>query len=247
MTQKIKFTNTSGYKDFPKPVPAYTMVPDWYKQTDSYVGGEKKPNGEGGTLATIKRCMPVFDAMTAGYLILLPADVWVTVNEMKAVDSETGEPIDGEPTKKTQSFEWSNFGLISFHPIDQAPLHPAKNEYPYAKFNNSWGIKTPKGYSVEIMQPVHRESVFTILPGIVDTDRYTAPINFPMVINDPNFEGLIPKGTPIAQIVPFKRESWQMELGKESDLIDQNNVATELQTRLFDRYKSMFRTIKEYK
>jgi hypothetical protein len=68
-----------------------------------------------------------------------------------------------------------------------------------------------------------------------------------MVINDPNFEGLIPKGTPIAQIVPFKRESWQMELGKESDLIDQNNVTVELQTKLFDRYKSMFRTIKEYK
>jgi hypothetical protein len=247
MTQKIKFTNTSGYKDFPKPVPAYTMVPDWYKQTDSYVGGEKKPNGEGGTIATIKRCMPVFDAMTAGYLILLPADVWVTVNEMKAVDPETGEPIDGEPTKKTQSFEWANFGLISFHPIDQAPLHPAKNEYPYAKFNNFWAIKTPRGYSVEIMQPVHRESVFTILPGIVDTDRYTAPINFPMVINDPDFQGLIPKGTPIAQIVPFKRESWHMELGKESDFVDQNNVATELQSKFFDRYKSMFRTIKEYK
>jgi hypothetical protein len=229
MTQKIIFTNTSGYQDFPKPVPAYTMVPDWYKQTESYIDGDKKPSGDGGTRATIKRCMPVFDSITAGYLILLPADIWVSIK-----DDE-------------QYFEWSNFGLISFHPIEQAPLHPAKNKYPYAKFNNAWGIRTPKGYSVEIMQPVHRESVFTILHGVVDTDKYTAPINFPMVINDPTFEGIIPKGTPIAQVVPFKRESWQMELGKESDLIDQNNVTVELQTKFFDRYKNMFRTIKEYK
>jgi len=229
MPQNIKFTNTSGYKDLLKPVPAYTMVPDWYKQTDSYIGGDKKPNGEGQTLATIKRCMPVFDAIAAGYLILLPADVWVSIK-------------DGE-----QIFEWSSFNLISFHPIEQAPLHPAKNEHPYAKFINHWAIKTPKGYSVEIVQPAHRESVFTILAGVVDTDTYYAPINFPMTINDPNFEGIIPKGTPIAQVIPFKRESWQMEIGDDSDRNDQYSVISELNTRFFDRYKNMFRTIKEYK
>jgi len=229
MTQNIKFTNTSGYKDLLKPVPAYTMVPDWYKQTDSYVGGDKKPNGEGQTLATIKRCMPVFDAITAGYLILLPADVWVSIKD------------------EQQIFEWSSFNLISFHPIQQAPLHPAKNEHPYAKFNNHWAIKTPKGYSIEIVQPMHREAVFTILSGVVDTDKYSAPINFPMVINDPKFEGMIAKGTPIAQLIPFKRESWQMEIGDDSDRSDQQNVISELNTRFFDRYKNMFRTIKEYK
>jgi len=229
MPQNIKFTNTSGYKDLLKPVPAYTMVPDWYKQTDSYVGGEKKPNGDGNTLATIKRCMPVFDAITAGYLILLPADVWVSIKD------------------EQQIFEWSSFNLISFHPIQQAPLHPAKNEHPYAKFNNHWAIKTPKGYSIEIVQPMHREAVFTILSGVVDTDKYSAPINFPMVINDPKFEGMIAKGTPIAQVIPFKRESWQMEIGDDSDRSDQQNVISELNTRFFDRYKNMFRTIKEYK
>jgi hypothetical protein len=183
--------------------------------------------------------MPVFDVMNSGYILKTPADVFVSQKE--TFDQE------GNSTGKIPWYEWANFGLIQFHPIDQAPLHPSKNEYPYAKFNNSWGIKTPKGYSIEIMQPVHRESVFTILPGVVDTDRYTAPINFPMVINDPDFQGLIPKGTPIAQIVPFKRESWQMEIGKESDLTELNNVTTEMQTKFFDRYKSMFRTIKEYK
>jgi hypothetical protein len=226
---KIIFTNTSGYDELLKPVPAYTMVPEWYKQTESYIGGDKKPGGDGGTKATIKRCMPVFDAITAGYLILLPADVWVSVK-------------DGQ-----QYFEWSNFDLIKFHPIEQAPLHPAKNEHAYPKWSNHWSIKTPKGYSVQIIQPMHRESIFTIMPGVVDTDKYSAPINFPMVINDPSFEGMIPKGTPIAQVIPFKRENWAMEIGDDSDLIAQSKVTIELQTKFFDRYKSMFRTIKEYK
>jgi hypothetical protein len=244
---KIKFTNTLGYSELLKPVPASTMIPQWYKETDSYVGGEKRPNGQAGTLATIKRCMPVFDAMSAGYLILLPADVWVSIKEATVVDEKTGEPIEGVPTKKSQYFEWSNFELLAFHPIEQAPLHPAKNDYEYPKWNNYWSIQTPKGYSVQVVQPMHRESVFTILPAVVDTDRYNPPINFPMVINDPNFEGLIPKGTPIAQVIPFKREDWAMEFGSEEDYSQQRNATLELQTKFFDRYKSMFRTIKEYK
>jgi len=125
--------------------------------------------------------------------------------------------------------------------------HPARNEHPYPKWINHWAIRTPKGYSTMFVQPMHRESVFTILPGIVDTDEYYAPINFPMVINDPNFEGLIPKGTPIAQVIPFKRESWKMEIGGEKELAEQEKVGQKLLTKFFDRYKTMFRANKEYK
>jgi hypothetical protein len=196
---------------------------------ESYIGGNKKPTGGGNTDATVKRCMPVFDAITVGYIITSPADVYVSIKEEK------------------QYFEWSSLGLITFHPIEQAPEHPDRKPHAYPKWMNPWAIKTPKGYSVLFTQPMHRESVFTILPGIVDTDTYTAPVNFPMVINDPNFEGLIPKGTPIAQVIPFKREDWQMEIGSMEELVEQNSITQKLQTKFFDRYKSMFWTRKEYK
>jgi hypothetical protein len=94
---------------------------------------------------------------------------------------------------------------------------------------------------------MHRDLPFTILPGVVDTDRYTAPVNFPFLINDPNFEGLIPAGTPIAQVIPFKREPWEMSIGKEKDLIEQNQVLNLLHTKFFDRYKNYFRAEKIYK
>lgn len=225
---KIIFTNTSGI-DIEQPQPASKFVPDWYRNMESYIGGEKKPSGDGGTKITIKRCMPVFDAITSGYIITSPADIYVSLK-------------DGQ-----QFFEWPTLALIGFHPIDQAPNHPVRNQHAYPKWMNPWAIKTPKGYSVLFTQPMHRESVFTILPGIVDTDTYTAPVNFPMVINDPNFEGLIPKGTPIAQVIPFKREDWQMEVGFEKELKEQFNIAQKLQTKFFDRYKSMFWSRKEYK
>jgi len=229
MSEIIKFTNTNGWKDLEKPQPASVFIPDWYKNVESYMGGKKITDGKGGTLATIKKCMPVFDAITAGYIITSPADVMVTLK-------------DGH-----QNFEWSNFGLISFHPIEQAPEHPLCKPYQYPKWNNPWGIKTPKGYSTMFVQPMHRESVFTILPGIVDTDTYTAPVNFPFVVNDPNFEGLIPKGTPIAQIIPVKRNAWNMKFGEQKELDEQANISTKLQTKFFDRYKTMFWQRKEYK
>lgn len=225
---KIIFTNISN-ADLEQPKPASRLVPDWYKNTESYTTKERKPDGTGGTTATVKRCMPVFDAITAGYIIESPADVFVSIKEGQ------------------QWFEWSDFSLISFHPIEQAPKHPARKPYSYPKWNNPWSITTPKGYSTLFVQPFHRESIFTILPGIVDTDQYTPPVNFPFVINDPSFEGLIPKGTPIAQAIPFKRDSWTMELGSKKELEAQAKITKKLQSKFFDRYKSMFWTKKEYK
>jgi len=225
---KIVFTNVTGV-DIEQPQPASKFIPDWYKNMESYIGGEKKPTSEGKTNSTIKRCMPVFDAMTSGYIITSPADVYVRIREGQ------------------QYFEWSALSLIGFHPITQAPDHPNRKPHAYPKWMNPWAIKTSKGYSTLFVQPFHRESVFTILPGIVDTDNYIAPVNLPMVINDPNFEGLIPQGTPIAQVIPFKREDWEMSIGSEEDLKEQNRVLQKLHIKFFDRYKSMFWNRKEYK
>jgi len=225
----ITFTNISGFDGLEQPQPASKFIPEWYKNMESYIGGEKKPKGDGTTSATIKRCMPVFDAINAGYIITTPADVYVSIK-------------DGQ-----QYFEWSSLGLISFHPIEQAPEHPARNEHAYPKWMNYWGIRTPKGYSVMLVPPMHRELIFTILPGIVDTDDYCSPVNFPFVVNDPKFEGLIPKGTPIVQVIPFKRDSWTMQFGGEKEIKKESENIKTLETKFFDRYKTMFRKNKEYK
>lgn len=228
MGMKIIFTNTTNLElEYPKP--ASKIIPEWYKKVDSYIDNEKKPNGDGITTATIKRCMPVLDAITAGYIIESPVDVFVSYK-------------DGN-----QYFEWSDMNMIHFHPINQAPGHPLQNQWAYAKWVNPWSIKTPRGYSTLFVQPFHRESVFTILPGIVDTDQYSAPVFFPFVTNDPNFAGLIPKGTPIAQVIPFKRDIFKMSIGGKDEAVEQNRHVEKLRSKFFDRYKSLFWVRKEYK
>lgn len=226
----IIFTNTGGIPEEYAPKPASKYIPDWYKNLESYLNGSKKPDGQGSSWATAKRCMPIFDAISAGYIIVSPADVYVSQR-------------DGQPY-----YEWASFGLIQFHPKEQAPEHPHRNGVEaFPKWINYWAIKTPKGYSTLFVQPFHREAVFSILPGVVDTDAYTNPVNFPFVLNDPKFEGVIPAGTPIAQVIPFKRESWKISFGGEKELIEKNKVQTLLNSQFFDRYKNMFRTNKEYK
>lgn len=259
----IIFTDTMGVPEEFRPKPASASVPDWYKNLESYMGGEKKPDGNGGTPASIKRCMPVFDAITGGYILYTYCDVYISQKNAEYGDKEhfeaTGETkllTKAQMKRKklpltTPHYEWPSFGPIQFHPVAQAPTHPNRNGLPdhgsYPKWINPWSIKTPKGYSVLFTQPMHRESPFTILDGIVDTDGYNAPVNFPFVLNDWGFEGIIPAGTPMAQVIPFKREDWKMEIGKEEDYRDQAKTTTRLRTSFFDSYKDKFRQPKGYK
>jgi hypothetical protein len=226
---KIEFINTLGVPDEYIPKPASEYIPDWYKNTNSYVDKNKVPSGTGGTKATIKRCMPVFDAITAGYIVTTFVDIHVY--------QENG----------IANYQYPAFDAISFHPISQADLYPAGNGIEFPKWNSPWGIKTPPGYSCLVVQPFHRDLPFTILPGIVDTDKYPVPINFPCVLNNPSFEGLIPAGTPLAQIIPFKRDSWKSEYNSKKTFNEINEKIKLLKSKFYDGYKTFFRVPKEFK
>jgi hypothetical protein len=227
--KEITFTNVLGLDFFP-PKPAVKEIPEWYKNTPEYVTNEgKKVTNDNSTPHTIKKCIPVFDAITAGYILYTQVDIQITQQ-------------DGFPY-----YQWSDQNALSFHPIIQAPLHPKKNEAPYPKWENPYAISTPLGYSVLFTQPMHRESVFTILDGIVDTDTYKAPVNFPFVLNDVKWEGIIPAGTPMAQVIPFKRESWKHKIGSDKEIQEQEKIKRKLKTLFFNSYKRQYWSRKEYK
>lgn len=212
------------------PIPASKMIPDWYKKTDSYEG-PREPYTQ-----TIKKCIPIFDAVTAGYILKTPIDFWVKI-------------VDGEQHYYTPDGAITNGSpLISYHSVKQAPFHPQMNQRPYPKFINPFSIKTEKGYSCLFIPPMHHPNeYFHILSAIVDTDNYTSQINFPFTINDPNFEGLIPAGTPMAQCIPFKRNSFEMKFGNEENLKESIKSENFVNSMFFNRYKQFFWNKKEYK
>jgi hypothetical protein len=108
------------------------------------------------------------------------------------------------------------------------------------KFNNPWAIKTPPGYSCLFIQPSMRDDLpFKVVPGVVDTDKFPSPVNFPVFFKK-GFTGMIEMGTPIVQIIPFKREEWQSVVSH----YEAGYVNTEWQRakrKIYNRYKTFYR------
>jgi hypothetical protein len=232
MKSKIIFTNTMSTTVSLEyaPKPSSHFLPEWYKKTNSYINNEKSIDMINTNTGTIKKCIPVFDVLTAGYIITTYADIYVKKNE------------NGDISYIQSA------GNVEYHPILQAPYHPFMNQHPYPKIVNPWSIKTPKGYSILIIPPVHGGNQFIkIAEGFVDTDKYHTAINFPFVLNDVNFEGLIPAGTPIAQIIPVKRSHWSHEIHKATDDSSFFNTEKLLRSKFYDRYKTLFWERKHYK
>ena len=223
--KEIIFTDILGTNGGYPPKPAIHFIPDWYKKMEaSFPRNEQKPN----TTITIKKCIPVLDAMTAGYIITTISDVYVTIK-------------DNEP-----DYESLRSHNIEFHGRKQAYKHPLANEFLFPKWNNPWSIRTPKGYSCLFINPMHNPNLyFTIFEGLVDTDMYSAPVNFPFVLKNPTQEVLIPAGTPICQVIPFKRDKWYSTFSDDTSIPqDARNLVT---SKFFDKYKHMFWQKKSYK
>jgi hypothetical protein len=188
----------------PKPVPSVLGLPDWFKTLPQKTFSETANQD----VMTIKKCPPFIDAMTYGFLIPLVAD-------LRVADGEFSWDYD-TPAASVSSFSASP---IDFHDGAQVEGSPFFDDDRFIiKFNNFWTIETPPGYSLLFTHPLNRVDLpFTTISGMVDTDRFSNNlINFPARWHDVNFNGVLPKGTPVAQCVPVKRELWNGHFGTMS-------------------------------
>jgi hypothetical protein len=233
-TQEIVFTLQFGDEAIPEqyyPIPAEKNIPAWYKNMITYY--DKSNAKEKRESQTIKRCMPVFDAFTAGYLIVTHTAINISYDENKGLH-----------------IDWANDTLdaVTFHGAHQLVGYRGLDLPTGApKLRNPWGIKTPKGYSCYFMPPAHREKTgIRILEGYVDTDTYNNSVQFPFLI-DEGFEGEIPAGTPIAQVIPFKRDSFKMRIGGVEERVKTNLDYRFVRSQWINNYRNHFRQDKNYK
>jgi len=242
---KIQFINSLDLDSKFYPVPAKAALPSWYKEIPSYAKDQENlldsakellvnKSGEHGP-ATIKKCMPVFDSLSAGYFIVSHSDI--------IVFDQKGE--------NNVWYRWPEaVDVITFHEFYQVAGYPFKKEEyakPIAKWRNPWGIKTEKGYSCLVIPPMHRENIIEVMPGVVDTDLYNSPIEFPFRLKNTGWRGKIPAGTPIAQVIPFKRESYKMEvLSKEQGEPHIKKANKMINSTFYHVYKNNFWTKKDY-
>lgn len=177
---------------------AQDVIPEWYKQLPAYAKLRPHDNHED---LTIKRCVPVLDAFSSGYFLVTKEDYYFNSD----IENEIYEFHGSE--KLTDK-------VITMHPVAQLGNMPFAEEYiKYAyKWGNPYTIKTPPGYSIIFTHPFNWDSLpFRTMTGIVDTDTYFQEVLFPFFMKN-NFIGKIPAGTPIVQIIPFKREDWSLSV-----------------------------------
>jgi hypothetical protein len=239
-SQKISFVpSLENFKDFyTAPVPAVTMVPEWYKSLTLYGDTNDIKNlnpvnhvGTDGTLVDTKKCMPMFDALTSGYYYLLEDDLHVSLND------------NGFPT-----LTWKgDVMLIDKRPTLQIPI-PGNCHQLHFGFRMNWFYRTPPGYSVLVTHPMNRYDLpFYTLSGMVDSDIWGLPVFFSFFLKR-DFIGTIPKGTPIMQFIPFKRDEWEIEIKTDKKSIEEEEFKAEKRrTMVTGYYKEDVWQKKEYK
>ena len=231
--KKIKFTleypDLEYCAEFPSP--AIKNLPEWYKNTPSFINNTKEIN-DGVLNETVKKCIPVLDAMSYGYIIKLWTDVYVDKNNQQ---------YSFHTSVKTNALN-----AVSGHNISQASGYPFKSDdtKEIFKWNNPWNIKTEKGYSCLFITPLHHDLPFRILEGVVDTDTFPLNINFPFILNK-NFSGVITRGTPIAQVIPFKREGFKSISGQYNES-EHNKLINLHDTTFTNKYKLKWWSRKKY-
>jgi hypothetical protein len=181
------------------PVPARTHLPDWFRKLPAV---DPSVESRTNTGLTVKRCMPFLDAMATGWLLTLGATVRLEI-------AEAGARVDA-------SWEFDR-PMVANHGAHQVKGHPAAPRPP-CKFLNYWTISTPPGWSCLFVPPLNRPNgVFEIVAGVVDTDTYRAPVHLPFFATGDDGLHVIGKGTPLAQVIPFRRDAAEIavEIGPE--------------------------------
>jgi hypothetical protein len=188
----IEFLTTKEHaKVLIPPAPSNKFVPEWYKSIPAYTKTAR--DHKGAHAMTAKKCLPMLDAMTYGYIIPLAGDVHIRTNEDASLIDITQNPYIKLTDEHNIAQVGSNFPFPKKHLI---------------KFLNQFVIKTPPGYSCLFTAPInHLETRFVTLGAIVETDTYDREINFPTCWLATNYDDILSAGTPIIQCIPFKRST----------------------------------------
>jgi hypothetical protein len=79
----------------------------------------------------------------------------------------------------------------------------------------------------------------------MDSDQYSTSGNIPFFIKE-DFSGVIPAGTPFAQIIPIKRDSWTA-INNDKGITYLEDLQGETVRSPGRSYKKLFWDRKEYK
>lgn len=214
----------------PKPKPARFYAPQWFTEMPAFVDNKFAVENDGNTNATAKLCVPLSDAFSMGYIQETWCDFYINIDSN---GNFTGYHHSSQPNMVHHRRPVSSFG-DHFHNVELL-------------WQLQWTPQLPDGYSMLYTHPLNRpELPFFSFSGIVDSDKfkYEKDANHPFLLKK-GFGGIIPKGTPIVQMIPFKRDEWEANFLHHDE---RKQLQAELpRQKYWGGYKKLFWTKKSFK
>jgi hypothetical protein len=199
LVNEIEFVALDKYafEVCPKPFPASQALPQWWKDATPYIKSPENPDGKKIIIenresnASFKKCTPMLDLLSSGYIVPLWADVQIKIEN------------NGHPLIRWRVLK----DVFEFHLTQEVEIPNGYHKTQF-KFLNQWIPKLPKGFSALIIScPGYPNTPFRAIQAIIDYDKTTHPLSPPVFLKE-GFEGIVEKGTPMFQIIPFKRNNW---------------------------------------
>ena len=265
-----------------EPVPAKKIKPEWYKKLPTFV---KDVNGD--RLDTIKKCPAMHDWLSMGYLIRNRHTILVVMGKNNDEPISMSFALKDMSTEKLSYIkrltkEKKLEAVLNYIKINKLALqeltdllsrpggHPARqvtgmsrDDKMQIKFKMDFLIETPKGTSCYYLDPFLFDNPYlTTWQGIIDTDTFNQLTTNNHLIFYPKVDEsfIIPKGTPLVQIVPFVRYPWKskityltkeevtekFETAIKGDLKEMNQ-REDIKNKVYEPfYAKKFKTRKEY-
>jgi hypothetical protein len=220
----------------PPPKPAREYLPQWYQGLKAFDTKKPEFDKDGGVNVGLKMCMPFYDSMVSGYIQESWQDIYIDYKDLGNNNFELKYYYPTQPE------------IMSYREKVNVPLG---NDFHNAEFvfHPAWSPELPKGWSMLYITPFNRMDLpFSFLSGIIDADNFSqseTKSNIPFYIKK-SFSGMIPKGTPLVQMIPIQRKSWNSSFEK-FDEDKQTKISQQIRQYFWGGYKKIFWQKKEYR
>lgn len=201
---------------------ASEVIPAWLNEQKNYENSRHR----------FQNCPGMADLMRAGYIITAWDDIRIKANRAGVVVKlEKSYTHPAEPMTAAVVAGVTNPDGIGLH---------------VSKLNAPWSVTTRKGYSAMVLPATYHSPFLDdlhVYGGIVDYDEFHT-INF---IFSPlrECELLIPAGTPLLQVIPYKRETMEGVTGSSTQR-DRDKHYFTFPTRVRSAYRKFFHKRKTY-
>ena len=198
------WSHIEGIPDVEPVKESSNFLPKWWTNTPAWQNDNVRESNFTDNInnkGTIRRCPAIPEYMSMGIVVPLWCDVRIEIFD------------DGgwKWNSPAQEFSFSSHGdsqVGNFVPKHAKPTLIMKPNCP-------WRIKTPPGISM-LQLPMfwHFNPNFTVAPGVLWSDIHHE-INQQMMFHKKGVFNL-QRGTPLAQYIPIRRETFEYNVGNET-------------------------------